>query len=580
MKNLHLSKELSLPLDAVTQTIAFLARKGAGKTYGASKLAEEMIDAGAQVAVIDPVGVWYGLRLAADGKGKGISIPVFGGLHGDVPLEATAGALVADLLVDKGICAVIDVSMFRKGDRKRFATDFAEQLFHRKKSARSAMHLFLEEAQVLVPQRVQADEARMLGAFEDIVKLGRNFGIGVTLISQRPQAVNKDALTQTECLIVLQTNGAQERKALSEWIVEQGLDVGELVDSLPGLQKGEAYVWSPSWLGLTKRIHISEKRTFNASATPEVGKREVVAKELAPVELDEIKTAMAATIERAAASDPAKLQKRIRELEAQLAKAPTKAVVETKIERVEVPAVSPQILEELRRRFEAAKAAHEMGSAPLVSIGKALDGIRQMVPAAAPKLPAHRAPVRGPVVAVVTKSRPPSGDQVDGEGLSGPQQRILDALGSFESMGLSRVKKGNVAVFADQSPSSSAFANNLGRLRTLGMISYPAGGEVALTDAGRSSARAETIGGLDELHAAWAKKLPRPQWAILERLILNYPDAVHREPLSEMVGQSNTSSAYANNLGALRSLGLIDYRPGQHVVATELVFPAALAAAS
>nr|WP_246357033.1 DUF87 domain-containing protein [Pyxidicoccus fallax] len=57
-------------MDAVTQTFAFLARRGAGKTYGASKLAEGMLDTGAQLLVLDPVGVWRGLRLAADGREK------------------------------------------------------------------------------------------------------------------------------------------------------------------------------------------------------------------------------------------------------------------------------------------------------------------------------------------------------------------------------------------------------------------------------------------------------------------------------------------------------------------------------
>jgi DNA helicase HerA-like ATPase len=32
----------------------------------------------------------------------------------------------------------------------------------------------------------------MLGAIEDIVRLGRNFGIGVSMISQRPQSINTE----------------------------------------------------------------------------------------------------------------------------------------------------------------------------------------------------------------------------------------------------------------------------------------------------------------------------------------------------------------------------------------------------
>jgi hypothetical protein len=39
------------------------------------------------------------------------------------------------------------------------------------------------------------------------------------------------------------------------------------------------------------------------------------------------------------------------------------------------------------------------------------------------------------------------------------------------------------------------------------------------------------------------------------------------------VGNSATSSGFANNLGALRSLGLIDYPQRGQVMATDLLFP-------
>src|SRR5688572_16246807 len=86
------------PRDAVTQRYGFIGTIGGGKTYAATKLAETMLDAGAQIVAIDPVGVWYGLRAAGKGKNgaPGYNIPVFGGLHGDVPIEIGAGALIAD----------------------------------------------------------------------------------------------------------------------------------------------------------------------------------------------------------------------------------------------------------------------------------------------------------------------------------------------------------------------------------------------------------------------------------------------------------------------------------------------------
>lgn len=90
VRSLHLSSGLALPLDTVTQKLAWLGVTGSGKTYGASKLAELLWHAGAQIVVVDPVGVWYGIRLAKNGKKpSAITIPIFGGLHGDVPLEPT-----------------------------------------------------------------------------------------------------------------------------------------------------------------------------------------------------------------------------------------------------------------------------------------------------------------------------------------------------------------------------------------------------------------------------------------------------------------------------------------------------------
>jgi len=197
VKKLKLADELALPLEAVTQKLAWIGTTGSGKTYGASKLAELMWDAGAPFIALDPVGVWYGLRLAADGKKPSdITIPIFGGLHGDVPLEPTGGALLADLIIDRGISAVLDVSQFETdADKARFATGFGQRFFFRKKATPSAVHLFIEECQEFIPENEQRGEEHMKHAFIRMQKIGRNFGIGTSLITQRPQDVSKKALS-------------------------------------------------------------------------------------------------------------------------------------------------------------------------------------------------------------------------------------------------------------------------------------------------------------------------------------------------------------------------------------------------
>lgn len=56
-------------------------------------------------------------------------------------------------------------------------------------------------------------------------------------------------------------------------------------------------------------------------------------------------------------------------------------------------------------------------------------------------------------------------------------------------------------------------------------------------------------------------------------LIDRYPEAIDRTELAAAAGNSATSSGFANNLRALRSLGLIDYPQRGRVMATDLIFP-------
>jgi DNA helicase HerA-like ATPase len=65
VEGLTLGPGLVLPVEAVTETFAILAKRGAGKTYTAAVLVEEMMGAALPVVIIDPVGVWWGLRSSA-----------------------------------------------------------------------------------------------------------------------------------------------------------------------------------------------------------------------------------------------------------------------------------------------------------------------------------------------------------------------------------------------------------------------------------------------------------------------------------------------------------------------------------
>jgi len=247
-KPLQLARDFSLPPEAVSETTAIIGRRGSGKSNLAKVTVERMLDAGEQVIVLDPKGEWWSLRIARDGKGPGYDLPVFGGLRGDVPLEHTSGKLVADTLIDRGISGVVDVSLLPKGQRQRFAAAFAQRLLYRRRREPAPTCLVLEEAKFFAPQSRESGDLEMLGAYQDFPLVGRSFGFGLIIITQRPALVDKGLLSQAECLFVMQTTGAQDRKAIREWVREQGDESAMDVGTLPGLEVGEGYVWSPGWL--------------------------------------------------------------------------------------------------------------------------------------------------------------------------------------------------------------------------------------------------------------------------------------------------------------------------------------------
>jgi uncharacterized protein len=556
---LRIAKNLAIPTDAVTETFAFLAKRGAGKTYTAKVFVEELLKNQLQTVVIDPMGAWWGLRSSADGKGPGFPIAIVGGEHGDLPLEPTAGELIADLIVDEGVSAIIDVSLFSKGKRKEFVVAFAERLYHRN---RAALHLVLEEADLFAPQRPQRGEERMLGAIEDLVRRGRGRGIGISLITQRSAVVNKDVLTQTECLVALRTTSPHDRKAIEAWIDVHG-DKAErdvIMDSLPSLPIGEAWFWSPGFMQELKRIKIRTAETFDSSATPKAGQTKRVPKTVADIDLPAVKERMAETIERAKATDPKELRKKVAALEKELRTRPT----EKQVERVEVPVEVPVLSDDVSERLEKAV----VGLRDIAS--EIMDGLKLLPAKRLPERPAPRVQAR-PVQRPVAPKSIPTDD--DGAPLATAQQKILDALAWMEAMGFNVANRIQAAFLAGYSPSAGHFNNMVGGLRTRGLVAYPGDGLVALTEEGRAYAelpsRPTTV---EELQSAVLSKLQTAQRKILSVLLDEYPNELSRADLAERSGYSVEAGHFNNMVGSLRSLGLVSYPEKGFVVAVPLLF--------
>lgn len=340
---LKIASDLSLPLDVVTQTIAVLAKRRAGKSYTMRRLVEQLLQAGQQVVIVDPKGDQWGLRSAANGKDPGLPIVILGGERGDAPLETSSGEVVAKLVVEERVSVLLDLSQFRKHEVATFMTAFMENLYRLKAKEiyRTPMMLVMDEADAIAPQKPQKGEERMLGAAEDIVRRGGQRGIGCVFVTQRSAVLNKNVLTQAQILVVLRTIAPQDLAAMDAWIDVHGEPEQRktLMESLPSLPIGDAWFWSPGWPtvdGIFKRVHILPIETFDSGASPKPGVKPVEPKRLADVDLEALKRQMAATIEKAKADDPKQLRKRIAELEREVKTSRPIEKVSGEIRKVEV----------------------------------------------------------------------------------------------------------------------------------------------------------------------------------------------------------------------------------------------------
>ncbi len=587
VKMLRIAKELALPLDVVTQTLAILARKGSGKTFTLRLLLERLFKAGMQVVDVDPKGDHWGVRSSADGKGPGIGCLILGGEHGDLPLEPGSGELVAKLVVEERVSVVLDLSLFRKHEVATFMTAFLENFYRLKarEQYRTPVMLFVDEADAVAPQKPQRGEERMLGAIEDIVRRGRQRGIGCTLVTQRSAVLNKNVLTQAQVMIAMRTIAPQDLAAMDAWIEVHGTPEqrATLMESLPSLPRGDAWVWSPGWPtdeGIFQRVHVDPIETFDSGATPEPGQKRVEPKERADVDLEALRRQMAATVERVKAADPTLLRRRIAELERSLSGAQKQAAeyqrlaqdVEqrpskpAKEKRVEVPVLKDAQVKRLEALFERVSAtAEKLGAAhgALVTEMGALAGrvlsfqsAARATPSpavprpAAPILPARR-PIAPPATARAAAGEPGGEVSVGNSGL----RRMLIALAQ-RPQGLTNQQLG---VRAGVSSRSGTFSTYLGRARSQGWIDGR--GHLKITDAGIVALGAYDL--LPEGRALadyWIREIGGGAARMLQALVDVYPAGLTNEQLGERARISHASGTFSTYLGRLRALELVEGR--------------------
>jgi hypothetical protein len=584
-KKLRIARGFALAPEAATQTFGILGQRRKGKTYAASVVAEEMVAAGIPWVALDPTGAWWGLRAGRDGRrAGGLPVYVFGGDHGDLPLGRETGAQIADLVVEHPRWYVLDLSHFESKEAERqFATAFAERFYRRKGRSKSRVHLFIDEADVFVPQRIPSGDQRMLGAFESIVRRGGIRGVGSTLISQRAAVVNKNVLEMIDVLIALRVVGPNDQRAVRSYVESHGTpeQVAELMGSLSSLELGEAWVWEPG-AGVFERVRIRERRTFNSSATPSGGAEPDVA--LSEIDLDALRGKLDAAIAKAEAEDPERLRKRIRELEREVARTPTDAA--PVVERVEIPVVAPEVDQALRMLGNGVVERLEKIGAGLSHAGAELEEVAQDVRKVAGSVldlglplrtiegPKTRQMHRGGFVAPAEATReltravvvgPDDGDVR----LKAGARRMLEVLARYHPM---RVTRAQLGTLSKVKRTGGTFSDYFSTLKRDGLIDE-AGGSVGITEAGLE--RVEHVAAdpmtTEEIVAMYQSKLKAGARRMLDVLVDRYPGWVTRQELADEAGIVTSGGTFSDYLSTLRRNGLAEV-DGSKVRAGEALY--------
>lgn len=530
-----------IPIEALDADIAILGKKGRGKTYTGKGIVEWLLTLGRRVIVLDPLGVWWGLKSSADGESPGFPVAVFGGEHADVPITDKSGRPLARILAAENIPAVIDISGMRKGEMVRFVEEFADEIFTKN---REPLTLVLEEADVFAPQNPMPDTARVCHEIDRIARRGRAFGFRLLTITQRPAKLNKDVLTQLSVLVALGITSPQDRDAIKLW-VEGHADrnaAKEVYSTLAQLDVGEGWVWAPDFDKL-ERVRFPKITTLDTSATPKAGEKRIKPKKLAQADIAKITGLLAETNEEKRAEVKAKAapsaKERLANAQELITEGFNKGYSDGK----------RQADAEWRTRFAALRSEMaRLGGLAERAFNATMDPVAQEPE----QRIANFLPPR-------QQEAKPAQDRQQAAGISGPHQQLLDALAWWAAVDKPAPSRAMVAAVCGWKLNGSHLRNRIGELRSMGLLDFAGDGILTLTPAGAVLAVTPPDRDIsDRLRSL----LSGPQWQVYEVVRARNFETT-RDEIAAALGWELKGSHLRNRLGELSQMDVISYpRPG------------------
>ena len=266
-----MKKNIALAPGFAVDAVEYASRAGAilgirdsGKTYTATLIAEQLLECGIPFFAFDPIGRWRFLRSPRPIDGHGFPVVVLGGAAPDLPLTPDDAPKMIRAAMKSGVSVVIDfydVKLSKSDWRAIVRKSIETILYENEEHSVGLRHVFLEEAAEFVPQRVF--DGMTYSAVEKLVRMGGNAGVGVTLINQRAEELNKAVLELCDNLLLHRQRGKNSLLSLRKWLDAGNVEKPkEIISSLADLPTGQCWAWFQD-VGRPQLIKIAQKQSFD-----------------------------------------------------------------------------------------------------------------------------------------------------------------------------------------------------------------------------------------------------------------------------------------------------------------------------
>jgi predicted nuclease with TOPRIM domain len=319
-------------------------KSGSGKSNSASVIAEELLEAGFPLLIVDTDGEYYGLKEEYELLHAGADEEC------DIQIAPEHAERMANLALEENVPIILDVSGYLdEGEANELILETAKHLFAKEKKLKKPFLLVVEEVHEYIPEGGGMDETGKM--LIKIGKRGRKHGLGIVGISQRPADVKKDFITQANWLVWHRLTWENDTNVVGRILGN------EYEERVTDLDAGQAFVMSDWADGQVQTVQFRRKRTFDAGATPGL-------EDFERPELKSVSDSLVDDLEEIS-EENSRRENRILELEAEL---------ETKEQRIET------LEEELERAKDISNAAKQMADAVAGNTGIETPGEQSTLP--------------------------------------------------------------------------------------------------------------------------------------------------------------------------------------------------------